>query len=106
MEKELYRGERPGVEATPPPGVTATALLEAKATMPQVLLGVTATPVPKAKATTAQALPAHQQKFRFHHMRYPCILTQATSDLHPESPEHPDARYAPWLHPVPGYHPP
>ena len=38
-------------------------------------------------------------------MRQSCILTQATSDLHPEHPEHPDAQYAPWLHPVFGHHP-
>ena len=47
----------------------------------------------------------HQQKFRLHHMRQPCILTQATSALHPERPEHPDVGYAPWLHPVLGHHP-
>ena len=47
----------------------------------------------------------HQQKFRLHHMRQPCILTQATSHLHPEHPEHPDAEYATWLHPVLCHHP-
>ena len=36
----------------------------------------------------------HQQKFRLHHMRQPCILTQGTSILHPEHPKHPDANYA------------
>ena len=46
----------------------------------------------------------HQQKFRLHPMRQPCILTQATSNLHPEHPEHPDAKYATWLHPVLGHH--
>ena len=34
-----------------------------------------------------------------------CILTQATSDLHPERPEHPDAKSAAWLHPVLHHHP-
>ena len=37
-------------------------------------------------------------------MRQPCILTQATSNLHPEHPEHPNAKYATWLHPVLGHH--
>ena len=45
----------------------------------------------------------HQQKFRLHPMRQSCILTQATSNLHPEHPEHPDAKYATWLHPVLGH---
>ena len=36
----------------------------------------------------------HQQKFRLHQMRQPCILTQETSDLHPQLPEHPDAKYS------------
>ena len=38
-------------------------------------------------------------------MRPPCMLMQATSHLHPERPEHPDAGYVPWLHPVLGHHP-
>ena len=38
-------------------------------------------------------------------MRQPCILTQAAPDLHPKLPEHPDAEYATWLHPVLSHHP-
>ena len=55
---------------------------------------------------TNSSRDSHQQKFRLHHMRQPCIMTQVTSDLHPERPEHPDARYAPWLNLVFGHHPP
>ena len=35
-----------------------------------------------------------------------CILTQATSNLHPEHSEPLDAKYATWLHPVLGHHAP
>ena len=65
----------------------------------ELLLGGVGNKIPELQDT-------HQQKFRLHHMRQPCILTQATSHLHPERPEHPDAGYAPWLHPVLGHHPP
>ena len=46
----------------------------------------------------------HQQKFRLHPMRQPCILMQATSNLHPEHPEHPNTKYPTRLHPVLGHH--
>ena len=51
-------------------------------------------------------LKEHQQKFRLHQMRQPCILTQATSDLHPVRPEHHDGKCATWLHPVLSYRTP
>ena len=52
------------------------------------------------------AASLYQQKFTLHHIHQPCILTQATSNLHPEYSEHPDTWYAIWLHPVLGPHPP
>ena len=45
----------------------------------------------------------HQQKSRVRLVHQCCILTQATSGLHPERPEHPQTNYATRLHCVLGY---
>ena len=46
----------------------------------------------------------HQPKCTVHLVHQPCILTQATSNLHPGRPGHPQSKCGSWLHPVSGNH--